>query len=187
MPRKTNHRLTLAAVLAASASGLFGCGSGGSDPGETSDAGGPDTIEPADADRGTPQRPPQGQATLEAWLAGAPHRLWACEDQISPPRLGGLHGRHRICSNELLLNSTAGPYPVGAASVKELFSGTGDQPNGFAVGVKVLEGEGTATWYWYERRGTSPTATPLADGVGVPQCAVCHGTAARDQVFVRAR
>ena len=69
--------------------------------------------------------------------------------------------------------------------MKELYT-TGDQPNGFAVGVKVEEGAGAHTWYWYERRGTSPSARPLAEGVGVPDCAVCHGAAPRDYVFIRA-
>ena len=188
LPHGSTINLALAAVFAAGASACFGCGSGGPDPGGAFDAGGSAETPAADADPGSPQRPPQGQAAIETWLAEGSFLGWTCEDQIYAARLGGNHGRHRICSNDLLLASTAGPYPVGAASVKLLYSGTsGEQPNGFAVGLKVLEGEGTATWYWYERRGPSSAATPLADGVGLPQCAVCHGTAVRDQVFIRAR
>jgi hypothetical protein len=125
-----------------------------------------------------------GQAAVEAWLAQAFYKDWTCEDRSFPPRLNGTHGLHKICSNQALLASTSGVYPVGAASVKLLYT-AGDQPNGFAVGVKVEEGEGANTWYWYERRGTSPTARPLAEGIGVPDCAVCHGTAPRDYVFIR--
>jgi hypothetical protein len=138
------------------------------------------------ADPGAPQRPPRGQVALEAWLAEGHYRSWACEDHISAPRLSGNHGRHRICSNELLETSTDGFFPVGASSVKELYDPT-DQPNGFAVGLKVEEGEGPQTWYWYERHGQDPTAAPLAQGIAVPGCAVCHGTAPRDYVFLRAR
>jgi hypothetical protein len=166
-------------LLAAAALLMWGCG-GGSDPPPAP----PPVDAAADADPGTPQRPPVGQAALEAWLAQAFHQAWTCEDRIFPPRLTGTHGRHKICSNQAMLASTSGPYPVGAASVKELYTTT-DQPNGFAVGVKVEEGPGAHTWYWYERRGTSPSARPLAEGVGVPDCAVCHGTAPRDYVFIR--
>jgi hypothetical protein len=134
----------------------------------------------------SPQRPPHGgQQAVEDWLAAGYFHSWRCEGVISPPRLTGNHGRHRICSNDLLLASATGPYPVGAASVKELFT-TDDAPNGFAVGLKVSEGEGPQTWYWYERRGTNPAGKPLAQGLGVPDCAVCHGLAPRDNVFFQA-
>lgn len=142
-------------------------------------------LQTADADVGTAQRPPRGKAALEAWLATAQYQSWTCEASISPPRLNGNHGRQRICSNDLLLASDAGPYPVGAASVKELFM-PDDSPNGFAVGVKIDVGAGPATWYWYERRGTDPAAAPKAEGVAVPDCAVCHGLADRDFVYIRA-
>ena len=138
----------------------------------------------ADADPGTPQRPPVGQAALEAWLAQAFHQAWTCEDRISPTA-----DRQSRAAQDLFQPGAAVQHqrglPGGAASVKELYT-TGDQPNGFAVGVKVEEGAGAYTWYWYERRGTSPSARPLAEGVGVPDCAVCHGTAPRDNVFISA-
>lgn len=141
---------------------------------------------PPDADVTHPQVPPRGQAPLEVWLAMGHHRRWACETAISPPRLSGNHGKQRICSNDLLLGSGGGTYPQGAASVKELFDAA-DQPNGFAVGLKVEDGQGPQTWYWYERRGTDPAARAKADGLNIPDCTVCHGTAPRDNVFIRAR
>jgi hypothetical protein len=137
-----------------------------------------------DADIPTPQRPPRGQAALEAWLAEGHYKAWKCESMIFPPRLSGNHGRQRICANELLIGSTAGTYPVGASSVKELFDVT-DQPNGYAVGLKIEDGVGPQTWYWYERRGTDPKGKPKADGMALPDCAVCHQMAERDYVFVR--
>jgi hypothetical protein len=147
---------------------------------------GPAASDSADADVGSPQRPPRGQVLLEPWLAAGHYKAWTCETSIFPPRLGGNHGRQRICSNELLLATTAGRYPVGAASVKELF-GLADEPNGYAVGIKIEAGDGPQTWYWYERRGTDAAARPKAQGVGVPDCAVCHGLAMRDYVYIRAR
>jgi len=127
-----------------------------------------------------------GQASIEAWLAAGHYLAWRCEEGIFPPRLGGAHGRHRICSNQALLASASGPYPVGAASVKELFDG-GDKPNGYAVGLKVASGLGPETWYWYERTGRLATLRPVADGIGVAVCGPgCHAKAPRDNVYIRA-
>jgi hypothetical protein len=147
---------------------------------------------PADAavvlDPGTPELPPMGQASLEAWLMAAHHRSWACESTISAARLNGAHGRHRICSNRLLVESTgSGTYPVGAASVKEMYDQR-DQPNGYAVGIKVAPGAGASTWYWYERTGRSATSRPVADKIAEKICGPdCHAAAPRDHVFFRAQ
>jgi len=150
------------------------------DPPDAPDA--PDAPDPAD-----PQLPPQGQAALEAWLKSGLYKAWTCEDGIHDKRLNGAHGRHRICSNRLLMESLDGPYPVGAASVKEMYEAD-DRPNGFAVGVKVAAGLAETSWYWYERTGTSPTSRPVAEGVGAKLCGPdCHGVAPRDHVFIRAR
>ena len=172
--------IVLGAVLA------LGCGKDAGAPGPILDAAEPVPDSGEDeATVATPQRPPRGQEAIEAWLAAGWFRAWHCESDISPPRLTGNHGRHRICSNDLLRGSTSGTYPVGAASVKELFL-AGDQPNGFAVGLKAESGAGPQTWYWYERRGTLATGRPLAQGIAVPDCAVCHGVAPRDSVYFQA-
>jgi hypothetical protein len=97
-----------------------------------------------------------------------------------------VHGRHRICSNDALVASSGPTYPVGAASVKELYFGADDRPNGFAVGIKVAPGGASTTWYWYERTGTLPTLRPVADSVADKTCAGCHVLAVRDNVFIRA-
>jgi hypothetical protein len=172
------RRLHLLVLLAA-------CDGGSASPAVDAGAGPPDAPLPT----GTPELPPQGQRALEAWLAAGHYQAWACEQGISNKRFNGAHARHRVCSNRLLLESLDGPYPVGAASVKEMFQGTNDRPNGFAVGIKVAPGLGEATWYWYERTGTSPTSSPVADGVGAKLCGPdCHTKdAPRDQVFIRAR
>ena len=161
---------------------LVACGSAQ----ETGPGTGPDVPAAGSLDgAGTPQRPPRGQRALEPWLAAGHHLQWKCEQDIFPSRMGGLHGRHRICSNDLLLGSTSESYPAGAASVKELFDDR-DRPNGFSVGLKIEEGVGGHTWYWYERTGRLTTFTPRGDGVGDPACSVCHQTAVRDYVFIRA-
>jgi hypothetical protein len=157
---------------------------GGNGPAPDASAGPePDAGAPA----GDPQLPPQGQAALEAWLKAGFYKDWTCEDGIRDKRLNGAHGRHRICSNRGLIESLDGLYPVGAASVKEMYEAD-DRPNGFAVGIKVAAGADGNSWYWYERTGTSPTSRPVADGVGAKLCGPdCHVKAPRDHVFIRAR
>ena len=147
----------------------------------------PDPGPDAAAVAGDPELPPQGQAALEAWLKAGFYKGWTCEDGIRDKRLNGAHGRHRICSNQLLMDSLDGPYPTGAASVKEMYEADG-RPNGFAVGLKVTGGLEETSWYWYERTGTSPTSRPVAEGVGTKLCGPdCHNKAPRDHVFIRAR
>jgi hypothetical protein len=166
-------RLKLIVVL------LAGCNGAAATP----DGAPPDAVTAA----GTPELPPQGHTALEAWLGAGHYKSWTCEMGISDKRLNGAHGRHRICSNRLLIDSTAGPYPIGAASVKEMYAAD-DRPNGYAVGLKVGEGTGEESWYWYERTGTSPTSSPVADGVAVKICGMeCHAVAPRDHVFIRAQ
>jgi hypothetical protein len=165
-------RLKLIVVLLAGCNGAAG----------TPDGAPPDAVIAA----GTPELPPQGHGALEAWLADGHYKSWTCEMGISNKRLNGAHGRHRICSNRLLIESTTGPYPVGAASVKEMYAAD-DRPNGYAVGLKVGEGNGEESWYWYERTGTSSTSSPVADGIAVKICGMeCHAMAPRDHVFIRA-
>ena len=79
-------------------------------------------------------------------------------------------------ATRLLAGSSAGSYPVGAASVKELYRD--GAIIGFAVGRKTDAG-----WYWYESIGTSV----VADSVGAGLCAGCHADAPRDHVFVQVR
>ena len=140
------------------------------------------------APAGVPERPPRGQKAIEAWLAQGHYRTapWRCEQGISPARGNGAHGRTRVCSNDLVFVGDSGPFPAGAASVKEMYDAD-DRSNGYAVGLKIAPGDGDATWYWYERGGTSPTSQPVADGVGVEECGPrCHKAAPRDNVYVRA-
>lgn len=135
--------------------------------------------EPANTDPDTGEIPPQGRAAVAEWLADGHYLAWACEDQPHPARPPGAHGTNRICSNAALSALTAGTYPVGAASVKELYSN--GEITGFAVGRKITAGTDAASWYWYEAFGTSV----VADGAGVSLCAGCHAGAPRDNVFTQ--
>jgi hypothetical protein len=179
--------VAVTALAALAALGALPSCEGGGDP-ASADAAPADAPGPEDpALAPGPQTPPRGQAALEPWLAEGHYRSWTCEPQIHPPRLNGAHGRHRICSNQRLLDSASGPYPVGAASVKELYEAP-DKPNGFAVGLKITAGPGNDTWYWYERTGRLATLRPVADGVGTRACGeACHAMAPRDNVYIRAQ
>jgi hypothetical protein len=130
----------------------------------------------------SPEVPPQGQQALEAWLATGAYKGWHCEAQISPSR-GGAHGSDRICTNDLLHAAPAPPFPLGSASVAEMFDAQG-RTNGYAVSVKVAAGSGDSTWYWYERAGSSPTSRPVADTIAHPVCADCHSQSPTDNVYI---
>ena len=131
--------------------------------------------------QGDPELPPQGHAPIKAWLAEGHYKDWACEDTPHPARPPGAHGTNRICSNAALSASTTGAYPVGAASVKELWQN--GAITGFAVGLKIAEGNAAGSWYWYEAFGDSV----VADGANKGICVNCHAGAPRDYVFTHIR
>jgi hypothetical protein len=134
------------------------------------DAAAPDASAPST------QLPPTQRAALEAWLAAGSYRSWRCEAREHAARSPGAHDVTRICSNDALSAAPDGPFPVGAASVKELYEAAGGGVIGYAVAVKVASGGGGDAWYWYERsRGTV-----YAAATGVALCTGCHSTAGRD-------
>lgn len=136
----------------------------------------------ADAAPSSTQLPPIGTAMeLEQWLATGAYKAWACEQAAHAPRAGSGHTTNRICSNDLLSGSASGEFPVGSASVKELFSGS--TIVGYAVGVRTTTGSAPAAWFWYERVNTSV----YANGAGVSLCANCHSGAPRDNIFTQVR
>ncbi len=123
---------------------------------------------------------------MGAWLAAASYKNWKCEPTVMNARPNGAHGRNRICANDLMSSHGGGPFPVGAAAVKELY-GSGNEIIGHAVSRKVTSGTGGDAWYWYELTGTSVHA----DGVGVRLCTGCHTLAAErggnDFVYVQVK
>ena len=139
------------------------------------DTPGPEAAAPDAPPAG--QIPPQGRRLLDPWLAAGHHKSWKCEAGPLNPRMGSPHGRVRICSNDLASRHGSGPYPVGAASVKEIYYGA--RIGVFAVSIKVAPGTGGRTWYWYEQNDM--------EGVGAPGCAGCHGRAGTDHVFIQVK
>ena len=130
-----------------------------------------------------PQVPPTSSAmALEDWLKTGAYKAWACEAASHPARPGSAHAANRICSNMKLSTSTSGEYPVGSASVKELFNGAG-AIIGYAVGLRLKTGPADDSWFWYERVNT----TTYANGPGVALCANCHRNAPRDFIYTQVK
>jgi hypothetical protein len=139
----------------------------------------PDPLVPDD------QTPPTTTAAaLDAWLAEGHYLRWRCEPTRHEARAGSGHGDNRICVNTLQAthSSTAGAFPVGSASVKELYDGDG-QLEGYGVYVRAAEGDGGEKRFWYERLGSRV----IADGFGHTTCIGCHGGAPQDFVFTALR
>jgi len=125
-----------------------------------------------------PQLPPRGSADLLDWIAAGHYLAWHCEAAAHPPRAGSGHGPNRICSNDLLSDATDSLFPVGAASVKEVYNDAGTI-RVYAVSRRVFSEPGGDSWYWFEggRGGNA------ANGQGDPTCTNCHGAAPRDFVY----
>ncbi len=143
--------------------GLTGLTCGGSGP------------EPTD-DSNSTQIPPRGQAAIEPWIAQGFYRAWRCEPASHPARPFGAHGDNRVCSNDLLSAAGPGEFPVGSASVKEIYSGR--DIVGYSVSRHAVAGTSGNTWYWYERIGEGGGAT---DGQGARACVGCHSQAGNNR------
>lgn len=141
---------------------------------------GPDSYgDPLD----DPQVPARGAVDARRWLEAGYYQGWHCEPAPHEPRPPSPHGDNRICSNEALSTATGdGPFPVGAAAVKEVFDGAG-AIRLFALYRKVADGTGGDTWYWYEGIG----GDTAANGEGEDDCTSCHRRADRDFVFTVVR
>ena len=127
------------------------------------------------------ETPPRGARALDAWLAAGHYKRWKCEATVMNPRPLGVHGRNRVCCNDLASRHGTGAYPVGAAAVKEIYFG--DRVGIHAVALKIAEGAAASSWYWYEKNDQ--------EGVGVPGCASCHSRAERqggkDYIFIQVK
>ncbi|HEY6881614.1 MAG TPA: hypothetical protein VI299_26490 [Polyangiales bacterium] len=140
------------------------------------------------------QLPPQGATSIEAWLASGAYKTWQCEPAVHAARAPSPHGYNRICSNDAISanKGAGGPWPKGAAAVKELYaSADASTPFGYSVYIKTADdsAEG-ANWYWYERLPKEQAAKfelpeVVADGLGdrggaKDVCVACHIAAGRD-------
>jgi len=140
------------------------------------------------------QTPPQGHDAVEAWLADGAYKSWAAEAAVHASRAPSPHGFNRIFANDVIAQNAggSGTWPVGAASVKELYaSASATTPIGIAVYVKLqADSAGGANWYWYERVPLDSEAPHdnngvVADGMGdrgaaKDICVGCHAGAGKD-------
>lgn len=158
-----------------------------------------DTDTDTDTDAVDLQVPPQGYAAIDPWLDAGEYTDWNCEATAGPATGVSPHGMRRICSNDLASTHTTGEFPVGAATVKELYDEAGTTLVGYAVSSKVSAGVDAGTWYWYEQvpPGTVITGVTIdangvvADGLGDDGsqaetiCAGCHVSAPNDYVYLQ--
>lgn len=123
-------------------------------------------------------------AAVRTFSTSGRHKDWvkeaAIHDSVGP------HGRVLIYFNDkyrMARTANAYPMPLGAMAVKELFTSS-DAPAGFAVAIKVREGDAPETWLWWE--GTEADGGTLqAFGAAAPVCENCHkGSAAMDRSSV---
>jgi hypothetical protein len=132
---------------------------------------GDDADDEATGDPSVDQIPPTGRDALVPWLEGESYADWAAES-APHPSAGPHPSTVRTYFNDGLAQSAAAghaEHPIGAATVKELFDGDGER-SGWAVMVKLEEGQGGDGWYWYEGVGSAV----YADGTGVGLCVGCH-------------
>lgn len=140
---------------------LGGCGSDtGADPGATAIPVGNDGRSIAATKDG-----------ITAYVQAGEYRAWESEPAIRDAvRAHG--GRARSYFNSKYAQARRGntyPMPLGAMSIKELYSGT--TVYGYAIGVKTQAGSGAQTWTWYETTGL-PDVKYF--GVANPTCEGCH-------------
>jgi hypothetical protein len=145
-----------------------------------------DNANSPGGDLGDFQTPPRGGRLIETWIAQGFYRSWKCEPSSHPSRALGAHGQTRVCSNDLLSAAGPGEFPVGSASVKEIYSGA--DVAGYAVSRHTSTGTSGSTWYWYERVGTGGAT----DAQGGAVCVGCHQRAGNqlpghDYVFTQVR
>ncbi len=137
---------------------LLSCGGG-----ETADCSGMAIETPnADAD------------SIATFVRCNGYSAWAAEsvvhDTMAP------HGQQtRVFINSALdqsLNSGAMEHPVGATSVKEIY--TNGALSGWAAMIKVQSGAAGDGWYWYEVLSVAEGASPVAASTGAGLCTGCH-------------
>lgn len=143
---------------------------------------------------GDSDTPPTGKdEDISAWLAKGDYKKgnWKCEADAHASRSPSPHAQNRICSNAKLSAHGAGEYPVGAANVKELYSGA--EIIGYAIELKTKAGAGDA-WYWYEKTKADGVIANGTGASGTPKnvCVGCHSSAGQatfghDLVFTQVK
>ncbi|MEN0063741.1 MAG: hypothetical protein AAGA48_16430 [Myxococcota bacterium] len=108
---------------------------------------------------------------IAGWLKTGVYLDWPAEASIhlsAGPHFGNVR---TYFSPDLAASIAEGnpQHPEGSAAVKELY-GNGDTIQGFAVMVRVSNGQNGRAWYWYEQFENDN----FADGRGVSLCTNCH-------------
>jgi hypothetical protein len=189
----TLRSLAIGLVLGAAALGCGTSSPSASSPGDAGEPGTPGAEDDA-GPAGTAQTPPMGASNVVAWLATGQYKQWSCEPAVHASRGPSVHTPFdRVCSNDVLSAAAAeagtGPWPEGAAEVKEIYMAMNDPTptGGYAVSLKTsADSAGGANWYFYE----TFDGTLYADGLGTSVCVGCHslaGTTAADTPTVGAR
>jgi hypothetical protein len=161
---------------------------GGSGGGGATGLGGPGGSGPNVTELGDSQTPPMGDVNMTAWLASGSYKSWSCEAAPHPSSASSAHGTSRACANNLMSGAGPGEYPVGAASVLELYDDA-SQLHGYCVSRHVDAGADPGSWYWF----SAVVGAPAGDGLGYGACATCHreagtnGATGHDYVFDQVR
>jgi len=135
---------------------------------------------------GDSQTPPMGASAVTAWLASGVYKSWHCEQTSHAARSPSPHNVDRVCSNDVIANnaSGSGPWPEGAAAVKELYaSATDTAPGGYAVYLKTQAASANgANFYYYGSltAGGAPVEGMGTDAAVMSQCTSCHLAAGSD-------
>jgi hypothetical protein len=131
------------------------------------------------------QTPPQGSdAVISAWITAGSYKGagWRCEAAVHDARSPSPHGKNKICNNTKL-SSTAAPakYPFGAASVKELYAADGTTIAGYAIALKLVDGDSVGpNWYFYETMGGAVVYNGKGLANNADVCSGCHAGAGSD-------
>ncbi len=121
-----------------------------------------------------PAMPAATEAALSEFVSCRGYIDWPAETMRNPTTAP--HGDEtRVYINSTLETSLAASnteHPVNSTAVKEIFRS--GELAGWAAMIKVAEGTGNSSWYWYEVLDTAPGTTPVAASIGAAACTGCH-------------
>jgi hypothetical protein len=163
--------------IAAIVTVFVACSNGTAEPSEPDASVALRPSAPVPESPGDPETPATGAAqTVATWIASGAYRAWRCEPAGREARAFSPHARNRVCNNAKVVAHGKGEYPVGAASVKELFDDLGAL-TGHAVAVKIAPG-GAESWIWYVESGGSVPVNGRGDAEpAATKCTPCHAAA----------
>jgi hypothetical protein len=152
----------------------------------SSNGGSGSSADGGESDAGNSQTPPIGASAVTTWLASGVYKSWHCESAVHTARSPSPHNFDRICSNDVIASNATGtgPWPAGAAAVKELYtSTTATTPGGYAVYLKTeADSANGANWYYYGSltAGGTPVDGMGTDATVMSACTGCHLAAGSD-------